>query len=347
MTQSTPLDSQKLEAWLRQLETALADVSVIDRSDILMEIHAHIRDSYDRGGRTLDDILSSLGEPTQVANRFRLERGMQPVVVPRAHSAAGSFFKWATIGVLGFLAIMTLGGVLLVSKFFPLIQVDEKENRVRILGGLIDIQDDHIAGRLAEEIKDDLQDDMQIHIGGRTEDKPHGITGKSKRTFKGEFPGPLNAVTFSASNGELQMQTHEGTQLEYNCQVSGGGHQPPRDFATHLNQQAKLDFSSFSGAKCQLSVPVQSAVRVEIANGDVKLTDMRNPVTAKLDNGRIVFGKHPGAIYKLNTKVINGVVSGLSEFESAQATEQTKNGAPKGELYSAELEVTNGGIRIE
>lgn len=325
-----PLDTRKLEVWLRQLEAALGDVSVVDRSDIVMEMNAHIRDSYERGGRTLDEILNSLGEPAQVANRYRLERGMQPVVIPKGQTTAGAFFKWATIGLLGFFAISAVGGIILISNFFPLVKVDENEKRVKILGGMIEIND----SELAADIGKDLDGNIQLKVGG--------FESGASQTLEAEVPGPVTSVAFSASNGELEVEGHSAPNVTYKCRVNGGLERkdvqssgPSQDFA--------LDFTDFAHADCKIRVPAQTAIKVSISNGDVKLKNMRNPTTVKLDNGRIVFKKHPEAFYTLKTLVTNGVVLGLADFES----EQRPNAKKEGELFSADLQVTNGGIRLQ
>jgi uncharacterized membrane protein len=139
-----PLDRRRLEGWLRQLENALQDVSVVDRSDIVMELHTHIRESYERGDRSLEEILSGLGEPAHVANRYRVDRGMQPVDIPKPQSRLVGFFKWVTIGLLGWLTITTIFVIVMLifaAQFLPLVQVDEKAGRVKILGGMIDVKE--------------------------------------------------------------------------------------------------------------------------------------------------------------------------------------------------------------
>ncbi len=333
MTGTTPpIDSLQLEAWLRQLEAALNDISVVDRAGIVMELDSRIRDSYGRGGRTLDEILGSLGEPAQVANRYRIERGAQPISVPRSRTPSGAFFKWATIGALGFIGILTLGAAILVTRLFPLVKLDKGENRVKILGGMIDIEGSRLARGIGANFEDS---DLRLNFGGRD--------SRMSRKFEAALPGPVNSVVFTAGSAELEVESGSGRDVKYKCGTRGGPDAAPA-FEVSPEKELAMDLSAYDSAKCEIELPPFTAVKVDIADGDVKLEEMRNPVTAKLGNGRIVFEKHLAARYDMKAGVVNGAVIGLSDFEKKQ------NSGPRAgarELFSADLKVTNGNIRIE
>lgn len=122
----------RLESYLRELDKSLAQIPMAERSDIILELNGHITESLKT--KSIDEVLNALGKPDQVANRYLLERGLQPIPKKR-----GGCFKWGCLGVVAFFLVLILAIVLLVRGFFPLIQVNDKEERVRILGGLIDV----------------------------------------------------------------------------------------------------------------------------------------------------------------------------------------------------------------
>jgi hypothetical protein len=122
----------RLENYLRELDKFLAQIPMAERSDIILELNGHITESLKT--KSIDEVLSALGKPEQVANRYLLERGLQPIPKKK-----GGCFKWGCLGVVAFFLVLILAIVLLVRGFFPLIQVNDKEERVKILGGLIDV----------------------------------------------------------------------------------------------------------------------------------------------------------------------------------------------------------------
>ncbi len=341
MTRSAqPLDTKKLEGWLRQLEQALHDVSVIDRADIVMELNTHIRESFDRGDRTLDEILTSLGEPTQVSNRYRLERGMQPVILPRSKTPVGSLFKWATIGMLGLAAIIFIGGAIIVGRIFPLIQLDEKTNQIRLLGGMIDVIDDDI--------------DLQFQNGSMN--KSFGFhfdsNEKSRTKFSGKVAGnpkeKIKEIKVNAVNGtfDLEGESHSN-ELSYECFLRDSDSMTPDQFLKQNGKQVEFDFMS-ADVRCKLSIPAGAKLDVQLTNGDIRLEKLQNPLAVDLENGRIRFEGDEEIEYKLNANVVNGVVAGLRDFEEQQKAHQTgRDNKKTPKSYTAELKVNNGGISIQ
>jgi len=91
-----------------------------------------------------------------------MERGLQPIPKKR-----GGCFKWGCLGVVSFFLVLILAIVLLVRGFFPLIEVNEKNERVRILGGLIDV----------DGVKE------TVHLGGLI-----NVTDDDSPTITKEFP---------------------------------------------------------------------------------------------------------------------------------------------------------------
>jgi len=105
MTTPALITDQRVENYLRRLDTALAGVAPAEKADILREIRAHILDSTehaaDRDG-TLDQVLRSLGTPEQLAERYGTEclfsragRSFSPWLLLQ------TCWRWAMLGVKG------------------------------------------------------------------------------------------------------------------------------------------------------------------------------------------------------------------------------------------------------
>ena len=110
----------RLESYLERLDAVLKPLSVSDRAEIVTEIRSHVLSALERGtGGGLDEVLSALGEPETVANRYRMERGLNPTRPP-----ISPVFKWLVIGFMGTVAMCMLFAGVILWKFTPLIYVD-------------------------------------------------------------------------------------------------------------------------------------------------------------------------------------------------------------------------------
>lgn len=125
----TPTQPTTAEAYLAELRTQLAPITLSDREEILREIAAHIRDSVETG-TPIEAVLSRLGPPAQLAAEYRdgqlirtASRSFSPVKLLRATlriAAKGItgivVFFAAFIGyIVG--GCLVIGGVL--KPFFP------------------------------------------------------------------------------------------------------------------------------------------------------------------------------------------------------------------------------------
>ncbi len=93
--------TQSIAAYLAALRLQLAPITLSEREEILREIAAHIRDSFE-AGTPIDTVLSRLGTPAQLAAEYRdgqliraASRSLSPLTLLRAT------LRLATKGVTG------------------------------------------------------------------------------------------------------------------------------------------------------------------------------------------------------------------------------------------------------
>jgi uncharacterized membrane protein len=121
--------TQPTEAYLADLRTHLAPITLNEREDILREITAHIRDSAE-AGTPLATILARLGTPAQLAAEYRdgqlisaASRSLSPVVLLRATlRVATKGITGVLVCLLGFIGYVTGISLLLtgiLKPFFP------------------------------------------------------------------------------------------------------------------------------------------------------------------------------------------------------------------------------------
>lgn len=304
----------ELERYLHELEKALAGISTSERAEIVTEIKSHVMESMQRDpSQSIEALLHSLGEPTQAANRYLIERGIQPRKPPRA---THTIFKWLTIGFLGTLAIIVLGVVGIIWKFSPIMKVDEKAGRVTFLGGLIDIAEKDGRTRL-KAFGNELEASMQ-DFTGREALKP---------------AQKLVALPFSNGEMEIAMAEHGSRMLEWRCRIVNPR---PTDHPSVRSDKDKftVDLSAVGGSECQLRIPEGVRLEVQGQNGKVHLEQPRFSGGVKIVNGEITFEADQAATYNVEGKVMNGQVDPLPNDPSPDA-------------HRLQLSVQNGGIRLE
>ncbi|HET7185051.1 MAG TPA: hypothetical protein VFI82_10220 [Terriglobales bacterium] len=104
MTTNAPLIHGRIDRYLARFDNGLAGMPTADRDDILLEIRTHILDSFSGTDdeAVLQRVLSSLGEPEQLAKHYRTEfllahagRSFSPWTLLRTS------WQWAKTGAKG------------------------------------------------------------------------------------------------------------------------------------------------------------------------------------------------------------------------------------------------------
>jgi hypothetical protein len=298
----------RLENYLSRLDKALAKISIGDRADIITEIKSHVLSAQERDpSRDLNQILEALGEPESVANRYLLERGLQP-----GKPSKTPIVKWLSIGLLGSVAAFVILVIFLVSFFSPLIDVNEKENSVKILGGL-------------------------IHVDGAKSSVD--LAGTAIRQYEGSltFGAATKSLDVDFSNGEINIYASQNNEFKWNCKVVGGAGEAieaGKDGPTQENDRAFFDFSEANSAKCDLWLPANLALNIDGANGQLSINEPRAKVHLQLDNGDVRIQPVKNLEYAYDFRLVNGSVEPYKSSASPNAIQ-----------ISAEL--TNGKISFK
>jgi uncharacterized membrane protein len=106
MTAETQIDN-----YLNALRFNLGPIAIADREEIAREIGAHVRDSAEESGATIETVLDRLGPPEALAAQYRdgilirqASRSISPLVLLRAT------LRLATEGIFGML-VFVLGSI--------------------------------------------------------------------------------------------------------------------------------------------------------------------------------------------------------------------------------------------
>jgi hypothetical protein len=285
-----PIDPQ-IENYLARLDRALGPIAVSERSDIVTEIKSHILSAQDRdANQPVSKILSSLGEPETVANRYLMERGLKVAPPPKT-----PMVKWITIGFLGTLGLGVFLILALVYRFTPLISVDESKGRVQLLGGTIDINENMLEG---------------LHIEGvSVSDNTKKIQGEQVISPK------TKEINVTFLNGKMEITPTDGNKIYWECKIAGGDAK-----IENKNTQFIFDVSSAAGTKCSLRVPkFAGKLVVKGGNGKLELDRLQNATEASLAMGKIDVRPDRQLEYRYDAHVGVGKVETLRSSSSAKA----------------------------
>lgn len=289
------MKNPELERYLADLEKALSGISTGERAEIITEIKSHIDEAKEREPeRDLSSLLASLGDPKQVANRYLMERGISPSKPP---SRAPLVTKWLVIGFLGTIALSLGFSALILWKFSPIVEVNEDESHVRILGGLIDIHDDDDGGL--------------VSISGVGVSSSH-----SRRAVEGSRKLEGKALDVQFGNGKFTFSTSADGLAHWKCAVKAGDEKidvVPKD------GKSSFDLTWASGAKCQFEVPAKTKLTIEGGNGRVAFEKPRFDVELSLLNGKVSIAPRAGEKYRYHTEVTNGVADNFASTEGPGA----------------------------
>lgn len=278
------MPNTELEIYLAKLAKGLGPISVSEKAEIITEIKSHVMDAMDSTDRPLSEILSGLGEPEQVANRYLLERGLTPQRAPKH-----PMVKWLVIGLLGTTSLVLLSGVILLWKFTPLIKVDEEKGQVKILGGLIDIDESAGVVKVAGMVKSDWE--LEESFSGRK-----------------EISSDIKMISMDFSNADLEVKNGVSGEIQYDCKLNG----KVKDFLK--DSSLAFNFKETSGAKCIFSVPKDVNLEVNAQNGKFKFDELGNNLVFSGVNGKVKFRPDTVLNYKYQLALVNGK---MDHFESS------------------------------
>lgn len=275
------MNDPRLERYLTSLESALKPFPVSDRAEIITEIKSHVLSALERDPQThLDSVLGALGEPETVANRYLLERGLKPTKPP-----ISPIVKWLVIGFLGTFAMVLVFAGFVLSRFTSIVKVDEENDRVEVLGGLIDI--------------DGKKNNISIR----------GVTNGGTPFAGSSELQQGQAVNVKFNSGKFAVENTLDPAFLWDCKVKGSATPP-----TAVDGVLSFDLSDLRSANCVLKFPKNSKVMIEGQNGKLEFEEPRFDIDAKLANGKAEFSAASDALYQFDMSVGAGHTD---KFESS------------------------------
>lgn len=301
------MHEEKLEQYLSELEDKLNDFPPSLRSKIVQENYQHILESKEKfPEKSLIDILDDLGPAEQVANHYRLDSGFK-TFKKKTHP----FLKWFSIFFFGSTAFFVLMISLLVWKFTPIAKIDDENQRVILLGGLIDING--TSGKIK------FFDQYQF------------VENKFSNQFDGAFElnQDVNEIIVNFDSGILNFNTSKTKKASWNCKLQIP---PGKDIVSILPNALEINLESYGGGSCDIEVPVDATITVTGKDAQVNVEEPEFDVFVEFDNGAINFSPNPEVEYNYDIRLENG---SADEFRSSD----------KPNAYEVKLYLENGTVK--
>jgi hypothetical protein len=274
-----PLDP-RLENYLSSLDRALTSIPVSDRADIVTEIKSHVLTAMEREPKpAIDSVLAALGEPEIVANHYLMERGLKPGKPP-----ISPIVKWLVVGFLGTCAMLLVFIALILHSVGPAIRISDKDDRVTLFGGLIDIDGKKGTVKIGDSFIDG---------------------GEGGNDFQGQSMlsnGDKVAVLFG--NGKVSATTAKDKFFIWDCHGRYDDNASPK--MTEKAGKKTLDLSEIGQLHCDLNVPQGADVQLQGSNGKILVEKPRFNLDASLNNGRVNVMPDDATRYAFDFNVGNG-----------------------------------------
>jgi hypothetical protein len=219
--------------------------------------------------------------------------------------------KWVVIGFLGTGAMFLVLIALVLHAVGPAVKISDKDERVTLFGGLIDIDGKKGTVKIGDSFID----------GGGPRENFHGHAELSK--------GESVAVLFG--NGRISAGTASDKDLSWDCtgRFSDGAAPGIAD----KEGKKILDLSEVSGLRCTVNFPKGADARLEGKNGRLEVDKPHFDLDASLSNGRVSVLPDEAVKYAFDFHVSNG----KSESRPSDANPE----------FHLHVQVGNGKISIE
>jgi hypothetical protein len=273
------------------------DLSPVDRSLILLEINTHIEDSLAKfPEQGLKQILEDLGDASKVANHYRLNKGLG-LFKPDRHP----IIKWLSITFITTFSLFLLFIAILVWKFTPVFELDEKKGKIVLLGGLVDINS--TSGKV------------------KIMDQYHFAENNYSNQFDGAIDFPkeeTDELVVNFKTGLFNFTNSIDGKLSWNCKLDTP---PTDDFINISSESVEMDLERFEGANCDIKVPINTKLTVDGKSATINITDGEFDTFIEIDNGLIKFSPNPEVDYSYDLKVTKGTIDEFNSIEGPDAYE--------------------------
>lgn len=282
----------KLEKYLFRLDKSLDSITVSEKAEIITEIKSHVLEALSRDrSQSIDSILSSLGEPEQVASKYLLEKGLKPNKAP-----FHPILKWVIIGILGTLVILTIFASVLLWKLNPVLTMNGKIGYLDLMNGTM-------------KVRFNTQDEHDTSVYFST---PSQNLSNSRSIDTNHY----QEINFNFIHGDVTIYNTSTSELKWHCENI----RPDDKIDIKDNNNIlTFDMNNIADAKCKIQVPIVKKINVIGKSGDIFLENPTTNTNATLINGSIKIRPAEKINYSFQTIAKNGFTDKFISTQSQDA----------------------------
>ena len=277
---------QNHNEYLKRVEEYLVDLSIVDKSKILLEVNNEVQEKE----------LKELEEPQILANKKRENYGFIPFKIKKPFSLFALFLKLTALMTVFF--VIAIGGV--VWKFYPFFKIDEEKNRVIILGGLIDIDGEAGKYKVLDEYhfsKDHFTNDLQATLA---------------------LEDDMDEILVNFQSGSFTLANSKTNELKIDCKLASPA---PQDMIMQSEEVVRINFNEIKGLSCQLNIPEDRKLSLDGKEGAITIKSPEFNNYIELENGKVLIYPESEIDYKYFLNVKNGFVGEFNSVETESAYE--------------------------
>lgn len=290
--------NDELLNYLSIVEANLKDINPIERAKVIIEVENQVKESTLKyPEKTIHQILEDLGTPDHLANHYRLQKGLKTFKEKKPFS----FLRFLLSLIIFFTLFMTTLTLVAIWKFSPVFEVNEKENRVVILGGLIELD--------GKSGKTKIMNSYQY------------LDNQYTNSFEGSIDiidNEFEELVVNFKSGTLIFNAVNSQILSWNCQLDSP---PKEEYINKSNEIIELDFETLKGVSCTISIPSNMKVTADGHDARVEVNEPLSDIYVEIKYGTVVFTPNPETDYKYEVNVDAGEKARFINSENEDAIE--------------------------
>ena len=284
-----------INQFLNKAQKYLDDLNITEKSKIISELSIELKGQD----------LSVLDIQNEV-NQKRVEHGLAPHNKKKDSNFGSLLIKSFVVITIVFVLFISF----LISKFTPVFKIDEKNQRVIILGGLIDI--DGKAGKFK------VGDDVQFS----------GSTHKNEFAAKLSLTKAQKEIDVDILSGKYTIKTAKDGVLNIECKLA---EVPPADLIKSSSDKISLNFGDLAGS-CDFAIPENKTLTLSAEAAHFMLIKPKFDTEISMDNGHIEIAPDTNHSYQYELFVEEGLIDA---FQSDSTNAE----------YSIKARLDNGTIK--
>ncbi len=352
------IETEKIESWLDRVELFLMELQATERAQLILDLNQQILAlAIASSDQRIEDILRKMGEPLQVANRLRGEKGLRPRHKISRPTSLSKVLIFSILAGLVFMTTCTFSlpfvipwGLSQLSthfsehfgssedgthsfRFFKSFSTSSKSD------GQEPNTDESETTEQNMALPTDPLTDSNDPSGEANQSPQNGITQENiKGSFKTES---MTAIRIQARHAKFTVSKSKNLSIQYDCQIANLAFARPFIRKSPSGSVTLALDQVTESATCEIKVPESIALEIQIDSGDLKLKQLSQNIQVTARAASLSFSSGEGAMYEIEASTQKGEVKGLAEFEKKQKSlKSTKK-------YKAQFNLQEGNINLE